>query len=389
MSRRSPRALAAIMLVLAAACAHDRAPTAPDASPPDPAMSSHRLTIDVATGRITVAGPPGPASVAARGTMAKSLIGADAVEIQATNCTFSTIAGNSKQKRCAFELTLINKLEFTDLVTPTTFPRPPQGTTGILVFPYTAAALGVPGGSAVPSPDWDNAPRNFFNDFGSCSGGKTSDCYRWEEFDGPLYAGTTSEAHTVGFDVDKNAHSVRVDIVVAADLRENPRHTLTIAGEADRCGSVNSESGASLGKLVVTNNDDVVRMGFCSFVLPDLPADVEILSATLRAYQEAAASNFELNGPVEVDHLVYGLLDDDDLSVPALSSDFGTLSTTTTVEFKTLDVADQVLADISAGRSRSQFRLHFSQFAEVGGSAIYSATADPNPPQLVIVYRNP
>jgi hypothetical protein len=226
MSRFCPRALAAAILALAAACADDRAPTAPDAPPPDFAAMAHKLTIDVATGRITVAGPPGPASAPGGARLAFSLIGAEAVEMKASDCTFSSITGSSKQKRCTFQLTLTNKLEFTDLVTPTTFPRPPQGTTGILVFPYTAAALGVPGGAAVPSPDWDNAPRNFFNDFGSCSGGKTSDCYRWEGFDGPLYAGTTSESHTVGFDVDKNAHSVRVDIVVAADLRDNPLTTL-------------------------------------------------------------------------------------------------------------------------------------------------------------------
>ena len=82
-------------------------------------------------------------------------------------------------------------------MTPTTFPKPPQGE-GLLVFPYTAAALGVPGGGAVPNALWDEAPINFFNDFGGCAGGKTSDCYRWERYSSPLAAGETSAARTSG-----------------------------------------------------------------------------------------------------------------------------------------------------------------------------------------------
>jgi hypothetical protein len=90
----------------------------------------------------------------------------------------------------------------------------------------------------VPNSAWDNAPANFFNDFGGCVSGKTSDCYRWESFGSPLYAGETSAARTVGFDVDKAAQSVSAYIVVAADLRDNPPETVTILPEGPLCGWV-------------------------------------------------------------------------------------------------------------------------------------------------------
>jgi hypothetical protein len=170
-----------VALVAATACAPDNHPTMPDAGPPPGmARATFLLTIDVATGVITVGGPGGEAAGQSGATM--SLVGDDAVGLQASNCTWTNIAQN--KKRCTFDLALANRLSETDLVTPATFPRAPDGANGILVFPFSSAALGVPGASASPSPDWDHAPANFFNDFSGCSG-KTSDCYRYETFPGP------------------------------------------------------------------------------------------------------------------------------------------------------------------------------------------------------------
>jgi hypothetical protein len=138
-----PRALTVAILALAAACAPDQGPSAPESprAPPDLAGSAFRLTIDVASGRVEVAAPRPAASTAAAGP-SFSLIGNDGVEFRGTgtngsiSCSWTNIPTNSKQKRGTFDFTLTNRLQFTDLVTPTSFPRPPQGTTGILVFPY-------------------------------------------------------------------------------------------------------------------------------------------------------------------------------------------------------------------------------------------------------------
>ena len=397
MSRRSAPALSAVILLLVA-CADDRGPTTPAAMWPDPAVLSHELTIDVATGRITVAGPAGLASMAPGGTMANSLIGDDAVEIQASNCTFSSIAGNSKQKRCRFEITLTNRLEFTDLVTPATFPRPPQGTTGILVFPYTAAALGVPGGSAVPSPDWDNVPHNFFNDFGGCGGGKASDCYRWEEFDGPLYAGSTSEPHTVGFDVDKNAQSVRVAIVVAADLRDNPLTTVTIPVDAATCGTVELVAdGFDQGDMELTTafDGEEFERGLCGFDLSAVPAGKVVTSAVFRAYQQLVAGEpYPDLGGVLVDHVDFTVGDNggriEVLTEDVLTERIGPLSTNANLEYKSLVVTASVRNDLDSGRPDAQFRLRFGTWVEDKAASVVfgNGVADPNPPELVVVYRD-
>lgn len=388
----SARPLAAAAFALAAACAPE-SPTSPPppSSPPNVAGAAFRFTIDGSTGRVAVT-PPGVAS--ASGGPSFSLIGSEGVRFSGTGpdgaivCTWSSVPNNSKRRRCTFDFTLTNRLKLTDLVTPTSFPKPPSGTTGLLVFPFTAAALGVPGSAAVPSPAWDNPPANFFNDFGSCTTGKTSDCYPWKRIAAPLYAGTTSAVYQAGFDVDKNAQSATAYVVVAADLRENPRVTHTIVGDPVRCGFVSTTASAS-GEMKVADGDNGVSVGLCSFDLPAIPAGAEILSATLRAYQESAPSNFDDNGTIVADHLVYGFLDEDDDDSPALSSAFGTLSTNPTVEYKTLEVAAQVRADIEASRFRSQFRLRFTHFAELGGTVTFSGPAGPNPPQLVIVYHNP
>jgi hypothetical protein len=64
--------------------------------PPSPYVG-FELTIDVATGQVTVARP---GTRAMPGGPSFSLLGAEAVGIQATACTFSAIPNNTKLKRC-------------------------------------------------------------------------------------------------------------------------------------------------------------------------------------------------------------------------------------------------------------------------------------------------
>jgi hypothetical protein len=395
--RRAPL----LLLALLAACA-DKNPTRPGPSPPDLGLAAFRLTIDVASGRITVDGPRGAAQRAAAmaGAGASlSLVGSEAVALSATPCTWSSIAGNVNKKRCTFQLGVANRLGSTDLVTPTTFPRPPAGTAGILVFPFTAAALGVPGAGAVPSPAWDTAPVNFFNDFGGCPA-KPSDCYRSETYPSPLYGGEAAAARAVGFDVDKAAQSVSVYIVVAADLRDNPPQQLTL--QATKCatftefatGGRTFAAGETVEPTVGTRDTQKSR-GLCRFTLPAL-AGRFIRSATLRMYEnETVGSPYTTLGNVVVDHadpnwFTSGHLGSAIFSDPLLHENLGTLSTGPALEYKTVDVTVAVRNDVANGRGTTELRMRFVTESFSGENYVtFDGILGPNPPQLVVLHRAP
>jgi hypothetical protein len=409
MTSRHRHIPAALVLILLAACGPEQpsAPSAPPVEAPDLRAIAIPLTIEVATGRVTVGSSGARTPQAQAIAPSFSLIGSDGVTLHATNCTFTPISNNSKQKRCTFDLAIENRLQITDLVTPTTFPRPPQGTTGVLVFPYSAASLGVPGGSAVPNSAWDNAPANFFNDFSGCVSAKASDCYRWESFAAPLYAGETSAAQTVGFDVDKAAQSVSAYIVVAADLRDNPPETVTLLPEGPLCGWVTKVDVPFEGPVTATNptilqissypssmTSTGARRSFCSFGLSGtVPSGVTILGGTLRLYVNHLEGEPERIAPLVVDHLDFGTsLTDDDFDVAPLSANIGTLPSDEQDVWVTLAVDAAVKADWNAGRGRSQFRMHFAKEgddAPVYGSIYFRGPDNKDAPTLTIRYRRP
>ncbi|HJQ19249.1 MAG TPA: hypothetical protein VJ867_02800 [Gemmatimonadaceae bacterium] len=172
-----------------------------------------RLRVDVGTNAIrTVAAEDAPAG------MATSLIGTDGVQIVTSNMTRT--ASGSQRSIVRFDVAIRNSLANVELVKPT-FPIPPVGTQGLLLFPFDTKV--VQGGSSAitPTSDWDGAPYNFFNDT-HCGGSPTSDCFRWEEFAAPLAPGATSAAHTVGFEVSKDVQVFDVVMLVAADLHNIP-----------------------------------------------------------------------------------------------------------------------------------------------------------------------
>lgn len=394
--RRTARRIASVLtLALAAACSSE--PTSPDTrttEQADVAKTAFLLTIDVATGRVTV-GRPQQASQSSAGPAGRpsfSLIGSDAIRLHAGNCTFSSIPNNSKLKSCSMTLSIENQLTSTDLVSPTSFPRPPAGVSGILVFPYTAAGLGIPGGSAVPNALWDGAPANFFNDFSGCASGKTSDCYRWESYASPLNAGQTSATRTVGFDVDKNANTVAAYIVVAADLRDNPIQTLTILPEPENCSYHESGDPTLRINPPILRVGDIVRFrSVCSFLLQGVPAGVDILSAELRVFQIDGGIGTAGDPQVYVDHMDYGILETGVFTPyfeTALDAGIGTLPITDGPAFAALDVAPEVNADLTASRARFQVRLRVNEVIGAG-FARYAGPSSDAPPQLTITYRKP
>jgi hypothetical protein len=385
--------LAAVMLT---GCGDDRAgmPAGPAAPPPDLTAMAFRLTIDVASGQVTVTRP---AQAGARSGVSLSLLGGEAIALQASACTFTPVPGTTKTKRYTMQLSVTNRLDGLALVRPS-WPTPPAGTAGVVVFPFTASSGTITGSTAVANGDWDNAPTNFFNDFAGCVGGKTSDCYRSETFPGALLPGETSSTRTVGFDVPKAAQSATTSVVVAADLGRQ----VTLAATGDRCGQISvysNQQGQDVfsttapGTLIVGTGEPFSDQGppryrgFCGFGLGSLPTGGRLLSATLRVYQAGADETlYGTSATVETDHVDLGSdLDDSDYDAAALA-ELGPISTSATIESKSLDVTDALLDDLDADRGFADFRLTF--VGSGNGTAAFDGPSDTHPPALVVVYAD-
>ena len=384
-------------LVLAAGCGTEPSdPPVPEPQPRQLLESAVQLRIDVPTGRVHVV-PPAPSLMRATTSLASSLAGSDLVEVEASNCSFVPVPNSRKRIRCLLSLALTNRSKVVDLVTPTTFPRPPQGTNGVLVFPLTAAALGVPGGSAIPSPEWDLGPHNFFNDFGSCGTSTTSDCYRYKLYASPLASGRTSASQIVGFDVDRDAQSVAVYFVVAADVRDHyTLLTTTIPAEQERSGYVNSSGFVSTAHLAGDGSDNSSSRMFFSFDLGVLPRDAIVVAARLQGEDSGGGSGDPYGdlGDLLVDHVELGAgLDAGDFASPALEETVGTFSTAR-FGTKSLEVTLQLLADLGAGRTHSEYRVGFARLTDDDGeidSAVFhdEELARDHGPRLVVIYRRP
>jgi hypothetical protein len=390
------RTLFACLLGLSLACGEEpSAPADPAGSPRDGIPEGAiELRIDVPTGAVRIA-PPAPALTARASGPAYSLVGNEIVGLQTSDCTF--VPQSKRKTRCLFSLALVNRSPAIDLVTATSFPRPPAGAFGILVFPLTAGALGVPGGSATASPEWDVAPSNFFNDFSGCTISTTSDCYRSELYPSPLQAGQTTAPRIVGFDVDKGAQSVSVYVVVAADLRDHYQLTTTsLLPAGDRSGTVGGEGSVTSGYLAGDGRTNVGNRMFFGFDLSSLPSDAIIVSARLQAADVGGGSGdpYSTMGDLLLDHVDVGAsLDATDFAASALSSHIAILSQVR-AGAKDAEVTAAVAADVAAGRSTSDFRAGFRDLtdgdSEIDTAVFLDDTFSPGlGPRLVVVYRRP
>jgi hypothetical protein len=179
--------------------------------------------------------------------------------------------------------------------------------------------------------------------------------------------------------------------------------TVTLSSLASLDGWIRTDgNGATAGGQGLTGDlGTVANQGyrqFYSFDLSSIPAGSQIVSATLRLYQATVvgAPYTEL-GNVIVDHVDYGptLEGTADFGVAPLAGNVGTLSSAATAEYKTLVVTARVQADVSALRTRSQYRLRFStaDFSNDAGSDFVQFTEAESPggnnPQLVVIYREP
>lgn len=297
-------------------------------SPPDLRGYAFRLTLDLAGGTVH-ASTPGRSSgrVAAGSAVSLSLLGDDAISVESPTGVACEPTRNPTQKLCTFDLEVTNDLGATDLTTPTSFPRPPAGTSGILVFPFTASSDGT-GGWAFPSADWDLGPVNFFNDLDSCSSGGKTDCYRYELIAAPLYSRQPAYLARVGFVVPVDAQESTAYVVVAADLRDNPWVTVTLRAldevvlpDPDLCGMIDGSGQVyHTSRIRIAAADPVTgfrSVGFCAFsraLLPNVPLEIHDAELRLDRWTDGSPG---MGGTFFAELLDYGpTLDATDYALP-------------------------------------------------------------------------
>jgi hypothetical protein len=204
-----------------------------------------------------------------------------------------------------------------DLMTPTEFPRAPAGVTGILLFPWTAVAEGGTDPTAVPSPDWDHGPIDFFNDFVGCSSGSKSDCYRYETLPSPVYGGAFAGSPEIGFDIPIDATRVTAYIVVAADLRPNRQVTFPVF--TSQCQNVASDGSLVVPDLQagrVRTDPLVISRPFCIFDNP-LPRDALLITGEMRITFIAGSGG----GNIRAEYLDFGpTIEPEDFALPSIST---------------------------------------------------------------------
>jgi len=171
--------------------------------------------------------------------------------------------------------------------------------------------------------------------------------------------------------------------------------TMTITGTASLDGwRASNNGGNTTWYIQIGRNATLTERGFASFDISSIPSGKTIDEATLRLYQgEVVGSPYSSLGSLIVDHLDYGdSLGTEDLNASATTSNIGTLTSNATVEWKDLLVTNPLKADISSGRSRSQFRLRFT--SEATGSDAWARfesgdnyLSTGNRPQLVVKYH--
>ncbi len=155
--------------------------------------------------------------------------------------------------------------------------------------------------------------------------------------------------------------------------------------------------GPAVGDLDNPTQGLAVRM-FLSFDLTVLPPGAVVTGATLRVFTTGQIGQpYTDLGPLGVDHVDFGpLLDASDYAGNTLQQGVGVLATEHIARYRSLDVATQVQADLSAGRTRSQFRLRLpvDSNRDLGQDLVLVEDGErsrgtPNPPLLEVLYLLP
>jgi hypothetical protein len=293
-------------LVLAAACGKGDSgaapvdPVVPGEPTGNPRFRAAAFIFDVNTAEKTVAvlAPSGGVINASLegnedGTPNYSILAGDVVQLSTSNYQASAVGAFTPGKiRVTFDVNITNRISSINLITPT-FPAPPAGVTGVLLFPFEAATIvstggATPGGdgtdiiveqpsrgAVAPSIDFDGEPFNFFND-GACAAGNNDDCYRYQTYAQPLLGGGTSESQTVGFDIDPTVYRFRTRLIVAADIQQSGG-----AASGSISGTVTSNIGALSGvSIAVTGGLSATTGAAGDYSIASVPVGPKTVSVS-------------------------------------------------------------------------------------------------------------
>lgn len=173
--------------------------------------------------------------------------------------------------------------------------------------------------------------------------------------------------------------------------------TLARDGDIRSEGTVNTAgAGLFVGDIdgIIPGASSRAVVGF-DLTAAGIPAGATIQTATLSLEQNVGTgSPYTDLGNVLVDHVDLGLaVDATDYAANTLLAGFGTLSTDATLGVKTLDVGARVQADLTAGRTSSDFRLRFATDTDGDGNTDVAYFVDTEnafalgqPPLLKVVY---
>ena len=259
----SQRFLAAGALAMIALSACSKESTVPSDTP-NPSgsdisgqlrQSAFVFDVDVKNGKVKVSAPKASlSSIGGPDGRSYSLLGEDVVDIQATDFFASQVGAIQPNRiRVYFNVRITNRLPDVRLITPT-FPTPPAGQDGVLLFPFSFNVTTTSGGTSgsgneviveLPSNgevnasvDWNGNgapdapvfpalpgaggdPFNFFNDQ-ACTAPTNpqilSDCFRFETY-GTVEGGAQSIIRRIGFDIDASVGQFRARLIASADLQ--------------------------------------------------------------------------------------------------------------------------------------------------------------------------
>jgi len=144
------------------------------------------------------------------------------------------------------------------------------------------------------------------------------------------------------------------------------------------------------------NANGAVENSFLGFDLSDIPVGSTINSATLRINQVYVnGTPYTDLGNMIVDQVNFGnSIDNDDWDADAITSNIGTISNSEETGWKELDVTSAVETDMSASRTRSQFRIRFNIDSDEDGTQddVYIESGENSNetgsiPELVVEYQ--
>lgn len=187
---------------------------------------------------------------------------------------------------------------------------------------------------------------------------------------------------------------------------------VVIGSTASLDGYARSDGTASATGSPATGDKDAIYFGvgwrqLYSFDISSLPTNSTIASAILRLYQcDVEGFPYTYMGNVIVDHVDYGGVFDPFGSAyngATVAPGIGTLSATTSLGYRSLDITTSAQDDLTAlpPRTRSQYRLRFSiedsnldgnndfvQFTDAEDSPCAGQASTNQPPELALTLAN-